>query len=115
MQIRASTNQRVRTVLNRNTPDWRLKHACPACTYKIEDEAPLVFKMLYTVDGNDSLRRVLRRSTSEDDEGHSGPTSELPSSLKVDGDRYLTRDYVDQWANGVLQEMLGDEPNIVSA
>lgn len=70
--------------------------------------------MLYTIDGNDSLRRVLRREASQDDGETLGASSELPSTLKTDGDRYLSRGYVDEWANGVLQEMLGDEPGVVS-
>ena len=64
--------------------------------------------MLYTVDGNDSLRRILRRSQIDDDETL-GDSSELPGTFKIPGDRYLSREYVDTWADGVLQEMLGDD------
>src|ERR1700690_4681092 len=51
----------VQTVLQRNSPDWRLHHACPACTYKLEGENDLIFSMLLTFDGNDSLKCFLRR------------------------------------------------------
>jgi hypothetical protein len=104
----------VQAALKRDSPDWRLKHACPACTYKLKDEAPLVFKMLYTIDGNDSLKRVLRREPSEDDGETVGPSSELPSNQKVNGDYYLSRGEVDKWVDGVVQEMMGDETDIVS-
>jgi hypothetical protein len=65
--------------------------------------------MLYTKDGNDSLKRIIRRSAPQDDDSNTpGPSSELPSSRKVPGDRYLPREYVDKWAKDVLQEMMGD-------
>lgn len=102
----------MQAVLKRDSPDWRLKHACPACTYKLKDEAPLIFKMLYTIDGNDSLKRVLRRQ-ADDNDNTVGPSSELPSNMKVHGDYYLSREYVDKWVDGVLQEMMGDETDVV--
>ncbi|KAJ7811116.1 hypothetical protein B0H13DRAFT_2243338 [Mycena leptocephala] len=43
--------------LGRDAPDWRLKNGCPACTYKLEGEMKLIFEMLVTMDGNDSLKR----------------------------------------------------------
>jgi hypothetical protein len=73
-----------------------------------------MYKMLYTVDGNDSLKRALRRQASEDEDGEVGPSSELPSNMKVPGDYYLSREYVDKWVDGVVQEMMGDEVDIVS-
>lgn len=72
-----------------------------------------MYKMLYTIDGNYSLKRVLRRQASKDD-GGVGPSSELPSNMKVPGDYYLSREYVDKWVDGVVQEMMGDEIDIVS-
>jgi hypothetical protein len=69
--------------------------------------------MLYAMDGNDSLRRVLRRTVSQDDEETLGPSSELPTSLKVSGDRYLSCEYVDKWAAGVLQDMMSEDKDSV--
>lgn len=69
--------------------------------------------MLYTMDGNDSLRRILRRSTSQDDDGTLGPSSELPSTRNVPGDRYLSREDVNKWADGVLQEMMDENTDSV--
>jgi len=114
LQIRGRVDELVQATLGRDSPDWRLKHACPACTYKLKDEAPLLFKMLYTVDGNDSLKRVLKREATEDDNDKIGPSSELPTSQKVHGDYYLSREYVDKWIDGVVQEMMGDEADIVT-
>jgi len=61
------------------------------------------------MDGNDSLKWIIRRSASQDkDSSTPGPSSKLPSNQKVYGDRYLPREYVDKWAKDVLQEMMGD-------
>lgn len=108
LQIRASVHNRVQSTLGRDSPDWRLKHAFPTCTYKIKDEAPLLYSMLYTMDGNDSLKRVLKRSATNGDSEALGPSSELPNTRKVTGDRYMTREDVDRWANGVVQDMMGE-------
>ncbi|TEB04036.1 hypothetical protein FA13DRAFT_1807722 [Coprinellus micaceus] len=54
---------------------WRRKNACPACTYELKDEQELLFKILVTMDGSDSLKEVLRRSlgASYDDSDDEGP------------------------------------------
>jgi hypothetical protein len=49
--------QKVNAVLARNTPDWRMQNACPACFYKLKDEPPLEFFYLASIDGNNSLKR----------------------------------------------------------
>ncbi|KAG1862841.1 hypothetical protein DFJ58DRAFT_839350 [Suillus subalutaceus] len=51
---------------------------CPACTYTLTDEEKLHFKILYAMDGNDSLKRILRRSLDDDDDSL-GLSSELPT------------------------------------
>jgi len=53
-------HQNVQQVLLWDTPDWRLQNACPACTYKLKDKEKLKFLMLYTIDGNDSLKRIVQ-------------------------------------------------------
>jgi len=61
------------------------------------------------MDGNDSLKWIIWWSASQDEDSSTpGPSSELQSSRKVCGDRYLAREYVDKWAKDVLQEMMGD-------
>ncbi|KAG1767502.1 hypothetical protein EDD22DRAFT_978132 [Suillus occidentalis] len=44
--------------LGRDTPHWRMLHACPACNYKQPDEPPLYPARLDAFDGNNSLKRV---------------------------------------------------------
>ncbi|KAJ7147203.1 hypothetical protein C8R43DRAFT_953380 [Mycena crocata] len=89
---------------------WRLKHACPACMHKLEGEDRLIFDMLTTMDGNDSLKRVLRREKSYvHDEG--GEPTLAKSSERVDnrdaGDGYIiSRERVDRWAKTRLAAVL---------
>ncbi|KAF8177725.1 hypothetical protein K438DRAFT_2022158 [Mycena galopus ATCC 62051] len=60
LDIRCRTDERVMKALGHDS-SWRLKHPCPACTYKLEGENTMIFEMLTTMDGNDLLKRVLRR------------------------------------------------------
>lgn len=107
--LREAVEVKIQSALQRNTPNWRLKHACPACTYKLEDEDQLIFDMLITMDGNDSLKRILRREAPMFDEnGQEEPATskELKDNHEVGGDYYLNRERVDRWAREVLEEML---------
>lgn len=111
---------RVDTALSRDSLDWRLKHACPACTYHLKDEEPLKFSMLLTCDGNDSLRRVLKRKATDEEEETLGASSELPGihsphmDTRMWGERYLSRAYVDEWAKNAVQEMMVESSDTVS-
>jgi hypothetical protein len=82
--------------LQRDSPDWRLKHACPTCMYVLTDEPNLTFSLLYAMDGNDSLKRVLRRTLDTDDS--LGTSCELPTGQQLKSDRYLSRTFVDKFA-----------------
>ncbi|KAG6898732.1 hypothetical protein C0993_004792 [Termitomyces sp. T159_Od127] len=46
LSICEETEKHVQAALDRNTPKWRLRNACPACTYKLAGEKSLVFDML---------------------------------------------------------------------
>ena len=59
-QIRAAVEAMVTEALHHDSQDWELRNCCPACMYTLHDEPPLQFKMLYTMDGNDSLKRISR-------------------------------------------------------
>ncbi|KAG1763541.1 hypothetical protein EDD22DRAFT_979344 [Suillus occidentalis] len=90
--------------IGRSNCNWRLMHA---------DEDPLQFKLLYTMDGNDSLKRVLKKVAWDDseylDDDNDTPlprSAELPSMQSVGGDRYLTRDYVNSFTGDSSVDML---------
>ncbi|KAI6143575.1 hypothetical protein BKA82DRAFT_4331131 [Pisolithus tinctorius] len=87
--------------LQRDQPDWRLKHGCPSCTYELQDEPTMRFKMLFAQDGNDSLKRVATRVL----DGNLDDASPLtPSHPMLEGafhhEQYLTRDFVEKFASG---------------
>lgn len=124
LSIQRSVDHSVQVYLGRDSPDYRIKHLCPPCTYILEGEEKLKFSMLYTVDGNDSLKRILRReeapepqlvedtseptmqvpATKERGVPLLGPSSEVKDSRTVGRGVYLTREQVDEWAKEVLME-----------
>ncbi|KAG2100405.1 uncharacterized protein F5147DRAFT_747133 [Suillus discolor] len=57
LEILNRVDRRLNGALHRNTPNWRLLNACPCCSYQLEDELPLAFKWLASIDGNNSLKR----------------------------------------------------------
>lgn len=103
LEILDVVDRRIQLALKRDMPLWRLKHACPTCTYELHDELPLHFKMLFTMDGNDSLKRVDRSGwdLGPIEEGLDGELlcarHELTDSQEVRGDYYLTRSQVEIW------------------
>ncbi|KAJ6543235.1 hypothetical protein DFH09DRAFT_829842, partial [Mycena vulgaris] len=113
LAIRRQTDERVMNALGRDSK-WCLKHACPACMYKLEGEDQLIFDMLTTMYGNDSLKRVLRRLPS-DGEGDGEPTlgrsKERVDNRDASDGYYLTRGRVDAWAKTRLAEILPMEAN----
>ncbi|KAG2040098.1 hypothetical protein BDR03DRAFT_932884 [Suillus americanus] len=96
LEIRRTVAAMVAKSLQWDSPDWRLKHACPTCTYVLMDEPKLTFSLLYAMDGNDSLKRVLRRTLDMDDS--LGTSCELPMGQQLRSDRYLSRTFVDLFA-----------------
>ena len=104
LDIRCRVDLLVQAELSHDSPDWRLRHACPACTYKLKDEKPLIFSLLFTMDGNDSLKRI-RRCTL-DDEGVPGASCEHIDTRAIGGDFYLAQAEVDRWADEQIQEMM---------
>ncbi|KAJ7816682.1 hypothetical protein B0H14DRAFT_3475139 [Mycena olivaceomarginata] len=110
LDIRRRTDERVMHLLGRNSK-WRMKHACPACMYKLEGEDKLIFDMLTTMDGNNSLKRVLRRDRTSMTEDEAGKPVLGKSKERVDNrdasDGYMyPREQVERWAKTRLAEVL---------
>ncbi|KAF8185870.1 hypothetical protein K438DRAFT_2154751, partial [Mycena galopus ATCC 62051] len=106
------TDERVMRALGRDS-SWRLKHACPACNYKLEGEDALVFDMLTTMDGNDSLKRVLRRekvgmadAVDEMGEPALGKSCERVDNRDAGDGYYISREQVDRWARDRVADRL---------
>ncbi|KAJ7124029.1 hypothetical protein C8R43DRAFT_899278 [Mycena crocata] len=108
----AIVNKRVLALLRRDTPNWRLANACAPCMYKLEDEPPMLFPILTTHDGNNSLSRFWRQERTED--GAPGGSKERVDDREVPGDYYLSREKVDAWGKAELEELMKgftDEPD----
>ncbi|KAJ7429411.1 hypothetical protein B0H11DRAFT_2409247 [Mycena galericulata] len=113
LAIRRETDERVMKALGRDSK-WRMKHACPACMYKLEGEDKLIFDMLTTMDGNDSLKRVLRRlRVSDDGDGEPtlGKSKERVDNRDARDGYFLSREKVDRWAKTRLAEVLPMQAN----
>ena len=122
LSIRTAVDRLVSASLERDDEDYRIKHVCPSCTYVLEDEEKLKFSLLYTMDGNDSLKRILRREavpepTAEAPAGQAvsgsveevsqpilGASSEVKDSRTAGRGIYLTREQVDEWAKELPME-----------
>lgn len=59
------------------------------------------------MDGNDSLKRIRRRTVDED--GTPGASCEYRDTRDIHNDFYLTREEVDRWAEEALQELMPTE------
>ncbi|KAJ7362389.1 hypothetical protein DFH08DRAFT_799427 [Mycena albidolilacea] len=52
-----TVDKHVKAMLRRDTPNWRLKNACPTCMYKLKGEALLKLPLITTQVGNNSMKR----------------------------------------------------------
>jgi hypothetical protein len=43
--------------LGHHTNNWRLLNSCPACFYHLDNEPPLEFDWLVSINGNNSLKQ----------------------------------------------------------
>ncbi|KAI6125002.1 hypothetical protein EDD16DRAFT_1763245, partial [Pisolithus croceorrhizus] len=109
LQIRGRVDSIVSQVLQWDSEDWRLQHACAACTYKLTDEPELKFKLLYAMDGNDSLKRVLRRLPDEIADNYPPLSHDLPTGQIITSSRYLCREYVDRFAMAGSKDPVSNE------
>jgi hypothetical protein len=109
LETLSTVDRRVDKELGRDAPDWRLKNACPGCTYHLDGEQKLIFSMLTTMDGNNSLKRILRKDRTFDEEGNATRgKSQCPDPRTTDsgGSYFLTRDKVDLWAKEMIDGMV---------
>ncbi|KZP04358.1 hypothetical protein FIBSPDRAFT_1054731 [Athelia psychrophila] len=98
LAIRANAQSRVSKALDRKDPDWCIRHVCPPCMNKLQDELEMKFSMLWAMDGNDSLKRFERRAAPEEDGPLLGASVESIDTRTVPGNVYLSRPYIDKWA-----------------
>lgn len=69
--------------------------------------------MLVTMDGNDSLKRIIQKDLPElSDEGNTvmtGLSKEVFDSRQVPGDYYISREKVNRWARDPVMQVLQTE------
>ncbi|KAJ7748091.1 hypothetical protein B0H16DRAFT_1663553 [Mycena metata] len=108
LAILAAVDTRVQIALGCDTPDWRLKNACPSCMYKLEGKAEIPLPFLATIDGNNSLKRFWRREKVVDADGNVAPgaSKERLDSRVAAGDYYLSREEVDKWSKEGLEDLM---------
>ncbi|QRV96945.1 hypothetical protein RhiJN_24964 [Ceratobasidium sp. AG-Ba] len=85
IEFQLSANLRV--LLGHANPDYRMKHNCPACLYKLVGEAPLSPRKMFSMDGNSSLKRLRKGGASD-------PVVYTPSY-------FMPSSYVDMFQNEV--------------
>ncbi|KAF8145755.1 hypothetical protein K438DRAFT_1991521 [Mycena galopus ATCC 62051] len=112
LDLHRRTDERVMRTLGRDS-SWCLRHACPACTYKLEGEDALIFDMLTTMDGNDSLKRVLRcekvatvDAVDEMGEPALGKSRERVDNRDAGDGYYIARERVERWARDRVADRL---------
>ncbi|KAJ7588725.1 hypothetical protein C8J56DRAFT_1004370 [Mycena floridula] len=73
-------------------------NACPCCLYELDNEPQLQYSMFFTMDGNDSLKRMHRHERIVDELGDRlGKTKERIDVREGGGDYFLPRKEVDGW------------------
>ncbi|KAI0818788.1 hypothetical protein BC629DRAFT_1588119 [Irpex lacteus] len=87
LEILRRVQQEVDHALERDTPNWRIKHACPCCNYVLKDEPILRPKRLGAMDGNNSAKRVASAGLVDLADFHS--------------DYFLSREEVDRFKDEV--------------
>ncbi|KAF7341857.1 hypothetical protein MSAN_02041200 [Mycena sanguinolenta] len=111
LAIRAEVDGRVQAALGRDSPNWRLKNACPACLYKLEGEEAIPLPFLATFDGNNSLKRFWRRErevVQADGRAIPGASKEQRDDRTAPGDYYIPRAEVDKWAKEGMEDLMKD-------
>jgi hypothetical protein len=109
LAVRARVDSRVQAALGRNTPDWRLKNACPACLYKLEGEPHLKYPLMATFDGNNSLSRFWAREREvslADGTTAPGASKELHDNRVAPGDYYLPREDVNKFEKEGVSDVM---------
>ncbi|KAI6011943.1 hypothetical protein BKA83DRAFT_4466620 [Pisolithus microcarpus] len=101
LQIHLAVTDLVLQALHHDTPDWRLKNTCPTHTYTLKDKPDLKFKMLFAMDGNDSLKCISREAI-----GSYESTAKGLGEQFLGDDHYLTRSFIDKFGVGCSDESL---------
>ncbi|KAF9018849.1 hypothetical protein BDZ89DRAFT_1094016 [Hymenopellis radicata] len=111
VSIRNYMDVSVLKVLGRDTEDWRALNACPSCTFELKGERPLERRRLWTFDGNNSMRRNIRRTTNLGPDDVVGAVNEREDLRDAGLDYALPREKVNEFARETVgqKEVTDDE------
>ncbi|KAJ3892332.1 hypothetical protein GG344DRAFT_45574 [Lentinula edodes] len=78
---------RTREALSRQGREWRMLNACPCCQFRLKEDSNLRVRMIVSMDGNDSLKRVERKEDVLQEQEQGENSQGLPPVLKerIDG------------------------------
>ncbi|KAF9017025.1 hypothetical protein BDZ89DRAFT_1094376 [Hymenopellis radicata] len=114
-----AVDKRIQKALLCDKVNHRIKHACPCCMYELEGEAELMYHLLFCMDGNNSLKRVLCTVHKSDLGDGAPPESSERTDTRGDGlDYFLSRERVDTWTKELLESIMkapqlpSEEPNL---
>ncbi|KAI0667165.1 hypothetical protein C8Q78DRAFT_932730, partial [Trametes maxima] len=96
LAILRAIDKKVTVALGRDTPDWRVRNACPACCYKLVGEPEQTFSRMYCMDGNNSLKRMRPLGGRKVGDTH----------VFEESDYYISKADVDKFANEVKSTQL---------
>ncbi|KAL6300787.1 hypothetical protein BKA93DRAFT_819255 [Sparassis latifolia] len=91
LEIRRMVDKQVLLALCRDTPNWWVLNACPACTYRLDGEPDCRWDCMFCMDGNNSLKRIAQV----------GNRSRGDIRVYTDSDYYLPLEFVDKYADEV--------------
>ncbi len=81
--------------------------------YELEGEAELMYHILFCMDGNDSLKRVLRTVRKVDVNDDTPAVSSERTDSCGDGlDYFLSREKVDKWTKELLEDIAKAPPKV---
>ncbi|KAJ3817729.1 hypothetical protein F5880DRAFT_1460171, partial [Lentinula raphanica] len=96
-----AVRSRTREHLGRQGREWRMLNTCPPCQYRLHEEDHLDVRMIMTMDGNDSLRRVERKEDVLHDEAISGSNVQVSRERldlrKAGGEYFASREETSAW------------------
>ncbi|KAI6114544.1 hypothetical protein F5141DRAFT_1188000 [Pisolithus sp. B1] len=115
LQIHGHVDSIMSQVLQWDSENWCLKHTCVACTYKLTDEPKLKFKLLYVMDGNNSLKCILWHLPDKTADNYPPLLCDLPTGQILTSSSYLCHEYVDRFAMAGSEDPISNkdsDPNL---
>lgn len=108
LEVKRRVRKKVMEVLGRDSPDWRITHACVPCQFRLREDAELQIRMMLAKDGNDSLKRDERREEAAD-ETEEDRCKERSDPRVGGSDYFLSEAEVNRWE----EDQWGEIPDLV--